>query len=59
LADLGAVAVVPETVEASLQLAGRVLEELDFPEGVVSDRISAIRSAELERITNGGGAEDD
>ena len=24
---------IPEAVEASLQLAGRVLEELDFPEG--------------------------
>jgi CPA2 family monovalent cation:H+ antiporter-2 len=59
LAELGAVAVVPETVEASLQLATRVLEGLDLPERVVSDRISAMRAAELGRITKGGDSEDD
>ena len=59
LAELGAVAVVPETVEASLQLAARVLEGLDLPESVVSGRIEAMRAAELGRITKGGDSEDD
>jgi CPA2 family monovalent cation:H+ antiporter-2 len=59
LSGLGAVAVVPETVEASLQLAARVLEGLDLPESAVSERISEMRSAELGRITKGGDTDGD
>jgi len=49
LASLGAV-VVPEAVEASLQLAGRVLEKLDLPEEHVAQRLALAREAELGRI---------
>ncbi len=49
LASLGAV-VVPEAVEASLQLAGRVLEKLDLPEDHVAQRLALAREAELGRI---------
>jgi CPA2 family monovalent cation:H+ antiporter-2 len=47
LRSLGAVGVVPENFEASLQLAARVLEKLDMPEDAVAERIAAIRAAEL------------
>jgi CPA2 family monovalent cation:H+ antiporter-2 len=43
LASLGAV-VVPEAVEASLQLAGRVLEKLDLPEDHVAHASRARQS---------------
>jgi CPA2 family monovalent cation:H+ antiporter-2 len=51
LVGLGAVSVVPETVEASLQLVGRLLEKLDVPEETVSERIAEMRAAELARMT--------
>lgn len=51
LVALGAVSVVPETVEASLQLAGRLLTGLDLPEEMVTQRLAAMRAAELERMT--------
>ena len=51
LVELGAVSVIPETVEASLQLAARLLERLDLPEEAVSQRVSAMRNAELGRLT--------
>lgn len=47
LTKLGCMGAVPETVEASLQLAGRLLEHLDFPEDVASQRIADIRMAEV------------
>ncbi|MGE5163114.1 MAG: cation:proton antiporter [Sphingobacteriales bacterium] len=57
LAELGAVDVVPETVEASLQLTARVLEGLDLPEADVSERISEMRATELGRIKQGDDAD--
>jgi CPA2 family monovalent cation:H+ antiporter-2 len=47
LRSLGAVGVVPENFEASLQLAARVLETLEVPEEAVADRLAAIRAAAL------------
>jgi CPA2 family monovalent cation:H+ antiporter-2 len=54
LVALGAVSVIPETVEASLQLAGRLLEKLDLPETAVSQRVADLRAAELGRLKEGG-----
>jgi CPA2 family monovalent cation:H+ antiporter-2 len=54
LLSLGAVGVIPETVEASLQLAARVLEKLDLPEAAVDDRIEAMRQQELKRLQGQG-----
>ena len=53
LLSLGAIGVIPETVEASLQLAARVLEKLELPENAVDDRIEAMRQAELKRLSQG------
>jgi CPA2 family monovalent cation:H+ antiporter-2 len=50
LAKLGALGVIPETVEASLQLAARVLEGLDFHEDAVSQRVTDLRAAEMQRL---------
>jgi CPA2 family monovalent cation:H+ antiporter-2 len=50
LVKRGALGVIPETVEASLQLATRVLEGLDLPEEAVSHRISEMRSAEVAKL---------
>ena len=50
LVALGAVNVIPETVEASLQLAARLLEGLDLPEEAVLQRVADMRAAELERL---------
>ena len=47
---LGAVGVIPETVEASLQLAGQVLAELGLPEDVVLRRLDDEREEELGRL---------
>lgn len=44
---LGATA-VPEMTEASLQLAGRLLEGLDFSAGQVTQRLTLVRKAETE-----------
>ena len=46
----GASEVVPETVEASLQLAARVLAGTGMPEEVVDQRIQKERDAELQRL---------
>lgn len=54
LVELGAVGVIPETVEASLQLAASLFKGLDLPEEAVSQRLSAMRAAELRRITEMG-----
>ena len=48
LMRLGCMSAIPEAIEASLQLAGRVLESLDFPEEVADRRIADIRSKEVE-----------
>ena len=50
LTEIGCVGVIPETVEASLQLAGRVLEALDFPEDVVDQRVADVRALELQGV---------
>jgi CPA2 family monovalent cation:H+ antiporter-2 len=50
LMALGAVGVIPEAVEASLQLAGQVLDELGVPEDVVIRRLEAAREEELARL---------
>jgi len=50
LMRLGCHGAIPETVEASLQLAGRLLEALDFPEDVADRRITEIRMTEVEGL---------
>jgi K+:H+ antiporter len=50
LVALGAVSVIPETVEASLQLAARLLEGLDLPEEAVAQRVAQMRASELGRL---------
>jgi CPA2 family monovalent cation:H+ antiporter-2 len=54
LTALGAASVIPVTVEASLQLAGRVLERLELPEETVSQRIDRMRAIELGRLDQAG-----
>jgi CPA2 family monovalent cation:H+ antiporter-2 len=49
----GATEVVPETVEASLQLAARVLEGLGTPAEAVSERVQLAREAELAPLRSG------
>jgi CPA2 family monovalent cation:H+ antiporter-2 len=46
----GAIGVIPETVEASLQLAGRLLETLDLPDEAVLRRVNEMREAEIARL---------
>ena len=53
LIALGAVSVIPETVEASLQLVARLLERLDLPEEAISQRVADMRAAELGRLAEG------
>ncbi len=50
LTKLGAADAIPEAVEASLQLAGRLLENLDFPEEVADRRIADIRNLEVVAV---------
>lgn len=50
LAQCGAYDVIPETVEASLQLAGRVLEAADLPAEAVSERLALIREEERSKL---------
>jgi CPA2 family monovalent cation:H+ antiporter-2 len=50
LTKLGATDAIPEAVEASLQLAGRLLENLDFPEDVADRRIADIRNLEVVAV---------
>ena len=50
LLRLGAVNVIPEAVEASLQLGAQVLEALGVPEDVVERRVDAARAEELGRL---------
>lgn len=53
LVGLGVSHVIPEAVEASLQLSARLLEVLGLPEEEVSARIDAAREKELARIEQG------
>jgi CPA2 family monovalent cation:H+ antiporter-2 len=46
----GAVEVIPEAVEASLQLGARVLEELGVPEEAVAQRLEQARDEEVGRL---------
>lgn len=50
LAKIGVTAVVPEAVEASLQLASRLLECLGLPDEAVDLRIEAARQQVLEKL---------
>jgi len=50
LLALGAVGVIPEAAEASLQLGGRVLEALGLPDEAVAQRLGAARQDELGRL---------
>ncbi|MDA5194790.1 cation:proton antiporter domain-containing protein [Govanella unica] len=50
LMALGATASVPETLEASLQLGGRVLEALGTPAEVVNDSISDLRADDYAQV---------
>ena len=56
LIQLGCAGVIPEAVEASLQLAGRVLEALDFPEDVADQRVADLRAAEVQGLWRAGRA---
>jgi CPA2 family monovalent cation:H+ antiporter-2 len=50
LTSLGAVGAIPEYVEASLQLGGRLLEALGLPEDAAAERLAAARREELGRL---------
>ena len=50
LARIGAVDVVPETVESSLQLGARLLHRLGVPEEAIGHRIDLQREDELGRL---------
>jgi CPA2 family monovalent cation:H+ antiporter-2 len=50
LLKLGAVDVIPETTESSLQLGARVLEALGLPDDAVEHRIDEMRDQELGRL---------
>jgi monovalent cation:H+ antiporter-2, CPA2 family len=58
LLALGAVEVIPEAVEASLQLGGRLLEGLGLSDEAVARRLDELREAERTRLNdareNGG-----
>ena len=53
LVKLGAVEVIPEAVEASLQLGARVLEGLGIPDDAVARRLEEMRADELGRMAAG------
>jgi K+:H+ antiporter len=50
LASLGVSAAVPETIEASLTLGGRVLSAFGLPEDVIARRLALTRDAELAKV---------
>lgn len=50
LSKLGAVGVIPEAVEASVQLAGRVLEAVGLPDELVLARLSEARAEECAKL---------
>jgi CPA2 family monovalent cation:H+ antiporter-2 len=49
----GAVEVIPEAVEASLQLGARLLERLGLPDEAVARRLDEMRAHELGKLTRG------
>jgi CPA2 family monovalent cation:H+ antiporter-2 len=50
LREAGAVYAVPEALEGSLQLAGRLLQYLGLPDDVVDSRLEFQRAAEIKRL---------
>ncbi len=50
MVKLGALGVIPETVEASLQLLTRVLEGIGLPDEAISERVAGVRAEELARL---------
>jgi CPA2 family monovalent cation:H+ antiporter-2 len=54
LLRLGAVDVIPEAVEASLQLGGRLLEGLGLPDDAVARRLELTREEEQGRLAGSG-----
>lgn len=54
LAENGATAIVPETLEASLQLSGRILNALGEPMESVNALIGRVRAANYAAIANAG-----
>jgi CPA2 family monovalent cation:H+ antiporter-2 len=50
LLQIGAVDVIPEAVEASLQLGARILEALGLPAEAVAQRLADARAEELGRL---------
>ena len=55
LLKLGAVEVIPEAVEASLQLGARVLEGLGVSDDAIARRLDAMREEALAHISAGDG----
>ena len=58
LMQLGAVEVVPETFEASLQLGGRVLEALGASDDAVAHRVASMRDEFEQAIKTGAPLQD-
>jgi monovalent cation:H+ antiporter-2, CPA2 family len=56
LASLGVTAAVPESIDASLLLGGRVLNALRMNEEAVVHRVEAARQSELERLEKSASA---
>jgi len=52
LSEAGATDVVPEALEGSLQLAGRVLGRIGLPDEAVDARIAVQREAEIDRLAD-------
>jgi CPA2 family monovalent cation:H+ antiporter-2 len=55
LLKLGAVEVIPEAVEASLQLGAQVLKGLGIPDEAIARRLAEMRADELGRMAAGEG----
>jgi monovalent cation:proton antiporter-2 (CPA2) family protein len=53
LAEIGVTNAVPEALEASLQLAGRVLVGIGLPDDAVDARLSVARDAEVRQFSPG------
>ena len=53
LSAIGAASAVPETLEGSLQLAGRVLAGEGLPEDAIDARLAVQREAEIARVAAG------
>lgn len=54
LLKLGAVGVIPEAVEASLQLGARLLEGLGLPDEAIAQRLHQMREQEVGRLKEKG-----